>query len=38
MTVKLMAMFGVVVKREGDLVYRVPKACYVNPKDFQVRV
>jgi pentafunctional AROM polypeptide len=31
MTLQLMAQFGVVVAREGNTVYRVPKACYVNP-------
>ena len=36
MTVSLMAQFGIVVKREGDLVYKVPKGCYTNPKELMV--
>ena len=36
MTTKLMGQFGIDVAREGDLVYRVPKGCYKNPKAVQV--
>ena len=30
------AQFGITVKREGDLVYKVPKGCYSNPKELMV--
>eukprot|EP00962_Isochrysis_galbana_P005286 scaffold1441_cov120-Isochrysis_galbana.AAC.15 len=36
MTVSLMAQFGVVVEREGNLVYRVPTKAYTNPTKVQV--
>lgn len=36
MTVSLMRQFGVDVKREGDLVYKVPKKAYSNPAKVQV--